>query len=108
MCSKEDFNYALFEIHSDYNEILQILFNFDGELIPSPSLDIYSYQSFYLKTNIMKDFYFNSVSQNQYTVVLNNTYGHGYICLNQNYNDNNKKLFISEKNNIRNKKYSFL
>ena len=45
----------------------------------------------------MKDFYFNSVSQNQYTVVLNNTAGDGYICLNQNCNNNNKKLFISEK-----------
>ena len=94
----ETSNYALLEIFSNYQEILQVLFNYDSEFIPSPSLDIYSYQSFYLKTNFKKDFYFyfDYGSEVKYTVIINNTIGNGYIYFNNNSNDNDKKKAMSE------------
>ena len=88
-----NFNYILLEIHSNYEEILEVLFNFGGEFT-SPSLNIYSYQSFYLNTKENQSFNFN-LSENKYTVVINNTSGNGQICLNQNCDRTNKKIFIS-------------
>ena len=89
-----NFNYILLELHSNYKEILEVLFNFGGEFT-SPSLNIYSYQSFYLNTNENQNFYFIFLSENKYTVVINNTSGNGQICLNQNCDETNKKIFIS-------------
>ena len=92
---EESFKYALLEIHSNYDEILEVLFNFDSELIPYPSLDIYSYQTFYLKHNQMKSFSFNYDSTDKYSILVNNTSGNGYICFNQNCNNNDKKISLS-------------
>ena len=90
------FNFALLEIFSYYEETLEVLFNFNSELIPLPSLDIYSYQSFYLKTNHTKHFDFNYASENKYTIIINNTSGDGYIYFNQNPNDDEQKIQFSE------------
>ena len=49
--NKSTFNYLLLEIHSNYKEILEVLFNFDGNFTYNHSLDIFSYQSFFLKSN---------------------------------------------------------
>ena len=89
-----NFNYILLEIHSNYEEILEVLFNFGGEFT-SPSLNIYSYQSFYLNTNENKTFNFDYSSTNHYSVLINNIFGEGYLCLNQNCDITDKKIFIS-------------
>ena len=93
----ENLKYVLLEIYSKQTEILEVLFNFDGNLIPSPSVDIYSYQSFYLKNNIKKDFYFDYALENKYIAIINNTSGEGYICFNQKCDYNDKKIYFSEK-----------
>ena len=92
---EESFKYALLEIHSNHDEILEVLFNFDSELIPYPSLDIYSYQTFHLKHNEMKNFSFNYDSTDKYSILVNNTSGDGYICFNQNCDNNDKKISLS-------------
>ena len=81
---KDQINFIIFEIKSLENEYINVLFNFEGELIPSTSIDVYSYQSFYLKNNIMKNYFFNWIFTNEYLLLINNTYGEGYICFNQN------------------------
>ena len=91
----DNFNYILLEIHSNHQEILEVLFNFDEDLINSPSLNIYSYQSYFLETKKMKNFYFNTVLFDQFTVIIINTSGDGYICINQNCNS--YKSHLSEK-----------
>ena len=91
----EIFDFILLEIHSKDEETLKVFFNFYGHLIPSPSLDIYSYQSFYLEKNAAKVFNFsNSFPQDEYALFINNTSGDGYICFNDNCNE---KIHISEK-----------
>ena len=90
------FNFALIEIFSKNKESLEVLFNFESELIPLPSLDFYSYQSFYLKTNLTKDFNFNYASENRNTVIINITSGEGYIYFNQDSQDDDKKIQFSE------------
>ena len=93
---KDKAKFVLLEINSKYEETLDVLFNFDGPLIPSPSLDIYSYQSFYLRNDIYKSFDFESIPPDKYNVGINNTSGDGYICINQKCNDNDRKTFISK------------
>ena len=92
-----NFNYFLLELHSKHEEILNMLINFNAELIYNNSLDIYSYQSFYLKTNRTKSFFLNVSSSNKYIFAINNTSGDGYICLNKICNKNETTIFISEK-----------
>ena len=53
----ESAKFILLEINSRFEEILEVLFNFDCELLQY-SLDIYSYQSFYLKKHKTIDFLF--------------------------------------------------
>ena len=78
-------------------EILNVFFNFDGELIQSPSVDIFSYQIFYLENNIKKNFSFNMDFSGEYELYINNIYGEGYICPIENFSVNDKKIFISYK-----------
>ena len=92
---KNNTKFILIEIKSKYIETLNVHFNFDGEFIPSPSIDIYSYQIFYLKDKIKKDYYFNLDFPGQYIIFMNNTSGEGDIYLNQSYNEIDKKIYIS-------------
>ena len=89
---KNDTEFILIEIYSDYIEDLNVYINYQSELIPSPSIDIYSYQIFYLISGAKKDYYFNLDFLNEYTIFLNSIYGEGNIYFNQNYT---KKVVFS-------------
>ena len=95
---KSDTKFILIEIESNFPEILNVFFNFNNELIPFPSLDIYSYQIFYLKDKTQIDYtldYFNPYYSNLYALVMNNTSGEGHIYFN---NLSEKKIYISNEN----------
>ena len=90
----DNIKFILIELQSKKIEILNVYFNFDGELIPSASVDIFSYQIFYLKTNTSKDYYFNLQLKEKYKIFINNIDGEGYICFNKNCDE--KKIDILE------------
>ena len=100
-------NYILVEIKSNYKEILTINFNFNAEMILSPPIDIFSYQAFYLSKYKRSDIYINFNLFKEYKIFIQSIRGGGYICLEENCDNENKiltsrgmslSITVSEKN----------
>ena len=86
--------YALLEIKSNSieNENLTVVSNFDREHNPS-SINIYSYQLYQLlKSKTHKFSLYHSFIN--YRILINNTEGEGFICL-QKCNNNNKFIHLT-------------
>ena len=95
---KNDTEFIIIEIESNLTEILNVFFNFDSELLSSPSLDIYSYQIFYLKSTSIYIYFKNYlIFEPQFALIMNNTSGEGHIYLDQK-NGADKKIYISNDN----------
>ena len=91
--NKSSIDYIIIEIQSDYLETLNILTNYYDEKAFFPSLQIYSYQLFYLykeTSNFNFDFYL----KDQYRIIIRNSAGTGKIFFG---NNKIKNLTISGK-----------
>ena len=84
-------DFILIKLTSNSEEILTVFFNFYDQLKSIPSLNIYSYQIFYLENNQSIDINFTSLLPNQYRIFINSTMGLGHISFYENYE---KKKFI--------------
>ena len=82
---KEYVNSKYIIIHIKYNqkERLNILTSYYDNLISFPSLQIFSYQLVYLNNNEEYTFKFDYSIHNQYRILINNTFGNGIICFNE-------------------------
>ena len=76
--------YIIINIQSSYSEELTILTNFYDNLAFYPSFQIFSYQLIYLYPNDNYTFNFDYSFNNQYRISINNTYGNGRICFDEN------------------------
>ena len=80
-------NSLLIQLTSDSEEILTVLYNYYGKFLSIPSLNIYSYQLFFLQNLTLLDIYFAPVLSNQYRIFINTTRGIGHLSFNDNENE---------------------
>ena len=99
--TNEKFFLIVIESNSTEEENLSIVSNFYN-LSNSPSIDIYSYQLYYLSENISQQFNLIKNLLIKYRILIYNTEGEGYICHNKICDFNNNFIYLKEQ-----KIYSF-
>ena len=104
---KEDKHFILLVIESNSkdsieNKYLTVIARFYSQLNYSSSIDIYSYQLYYLYENQFQRFYLYQIPLIEYRILINNTKGEGNICFSINCDDNNNFIHLKEQ-----KIYSF-
>ena len=98
---KEDKHFVLLVIESNSidsieNKYLTIIARFYSQLNYSSSIDIYSYQLYYLYENQFQLFYLYQIPLIEYRILINNREGEGNICFSINYDDNNNFIHLKE------------
>jgi hypothetical protein len=95
--------FILVEIKSDSkeNEILTVMLNSFNQQ-NSSSINIYSYQLYYLSENTFQQFSLIQNSSTEYRILINNTEGEGNICFDKYCDNNNNFIHLTEQ-----KIYSF-
>ena len=99
--TNEKFFLIVIESNSTEEENLSIVSNFYN-LSNSPSIDIYSYQLYYLSENISQQFNLIKNLLIKYRILIYNAEGEGYICDNKICDFNNNFIYLKEQ-----KIYSF-
>ena len=88
-------SFIIIRIDSPMFDNLTIITNFHNNIISYPSIQLYSYQLYYLDSNIT--FYFNYSLYDKYNILINNYMGKAEICKNDNCNENNNIVFSGKK-----------
>ena len=90
-------SFIIVKIDSPKSDILSVITNFHNNIISYPSIQLYSYQIFFIDTNKTQIFPLNFDLFPLYRIVINNTVGKTELCYYNNCMNNKYKTIFSEK-----------
>ena len=91
-------SFIIVRIISPIFDNLSVITNFHNNIISYPSIQLYSYQLFFLDSNLTFNFIYDLYYA--YKILINNYEGKTEICLNDNCNENNDIIAFSGKKSL--------